>query len=74
MEKLPIIADIITDKDDTQENLANQINVNRNQIRRWINGESEMGIWKLKKICEYYNVSADYILGLKKGLEWPRNN
>jgi hypothetical protein len=27
-----------------------------------------------KKICEYYNVSADYILGLEKGMKWPGGN
>ena len=24
-----------------------------------------------KKNCEYYNVSAGYILGLEKGMKWP---
>lgn len=72
MNKLHKLQEIITDKDDTHMNLANEIGCNNNQIRRWINGEAEMGIWKLKKICEYYKVSADYILGLEKGLEYPR--
>lgn len=72
MEKLPTLLDLIADKDTTQAEMASQIGVNRNQIRRWINGESEMGIFKLKEICQYYEVSADYILGLPKGLQWPR--
>ncbi len=31
-----------------------------------------MTISKLKALCLYYHVSADYILGLPKGLDWPR--
>ena len=31
-----------------------------------------MTIGKLKALCLYYHVSADYILGLPKGLDWPR--
>ena len=26
----------------------------------------------LRKLCILYNVSADYILGLPKGLNWPK--
>lgn len=72
MEELTKLQDLISDNDDTQNSLADAIEVNRNQIRRWITGESEMGIWKLKKICQYYGVSADYILDLGKGMRHPR--
>lgn len=63
---------LIEDTDTSVQELAEKIGVNRKQIQRWMNGDAEMGIYKLKKICEYYGVSADYILGLPKGLEWPR--
>lgn len=72
MDNLHKLRETITDHDSTATELAEEIGVTRHQIRRWINGESEMGIWKLKKICEYYNVSADYILGLDPNMEWPR--
>lgn len=66
------LQDLITDNDMTQEELAEIIGVHRKQIGRWINGQAEMGIDKLKKICQYYGVSADYILNLGKGLKHPR--
>ncbi len=31
-----------------------------------------MTIGRLKELCRLYKVSADYILGLPKGLDWPR--
>lgn len=63
---------LIDDNDTSQTELAKKINVNRRQIQRWLNGDAEMGIYKLKEICEYYGVSADYLLGLPNDLEWPR--
>lgn len=63
---------LIEDNETKVEELAYTIGVNRKQITRWRKGEAEMGIYKLKEFCEYYGVSADYILGLPKGYQWPR--
>ena len=63
---------LIEDGRKTQAELADAIGVSTKQIQRWKAGTSEMGIDKLKKICILYGVSADYILGLPKGLSWPR--
>ncbi|HIU33009.1 MAG TPA: helix-turn-helix transcriptional regulator, partial [Candidatus Pullichristensenella excrementigallinarum] len=32
---------------------------------RYENGINELPIRHLKTLCQYYNVSADYVLGLK---------
>lgn len=63
---------IFEDNETELQELANEMGVNRRQLTRWTKGEAEMGIYKLKKICEIYGISADYILGLPKGLSWPR--
>lgn len=60
------------DKEISQEEIANAIKVSRKQVSRWETKQSEMGIYKLRELCLYYHVSADYILGLPKNLEWPR--
>lgn len=72
METNEILESLIKDTDTKIQDLAEEIGVNRKQIQRWIKGEAEMGIYKLRDICKHYNVSADYILGLPKGLNWPR--
>lgn len=66
------LRDIRMDRDETKEELAKKINTTRQQIRRYETGEQDMTVSKLKAICEHYRVSADYVLGLPKGLEWPR--
>ena len=72
MEYYERIKDIRTDKEETQTDLAKAIGSTQTQVWRWETGKQEPTISKLKAICEHYGVSADYILGLPKGLEWPR--
>lgn len=60
------------DHDLTQDEIAKIVGCSRKQIIRYENGEQEMTISKLKCLCLYYNVSADYILELPKKLNWPR--
>lgn len=35
------------------------------------NGNRKLPIEHLEKLCRFYGVSADYILGLPKGLSYP---
>lgn len=60
------------DKDMTQTEVANKIGTTQQQIYKYENGKQEMTINRLKEFCQLYEVSADYILGLPKGLSWPR--
>lgn len=61
-----------SDKDETQETLANILGISTRQLKRYEKDDQEMGISKLITLCEHYGVSADYILGLPRGLDWPR--
>lgn len=60
------------DADELQKDLAKEIGCSEMQIRRYEKDLSEMTISKLKAFCQHYSVSADYILGLPRGLDWPR--
>lgn len=67
------IADTIEDSNKTVVEAANYIGVSTKQVHRWKKQDgAEMGIFKLAKFCEFYGVSADYILGLPEGLDRPR--
>lgn len=54
----------------TIKDLADYLGVTTRQITRWKSGTSEMGIYKLQKFCEFYDVSADYILGLPEHAQY----
>ncbi len=61
-----------TDHDEKQREIALKLNVTQQQYQLYESGKRKIPIDKLTIFCEHYGVSADYILGLPKGLEWPR--
>ena len=66
------LKELIEDDDISISEMAEKLGVNRRQITRWESDNAEMGIMKLKMLCELYNVSADYMLNLPDNLRWPR--
>lgn len=64
--------EVIEDGDISINELAQKLGITRQQIARWRKGTSEAGVYKLREICLIYGISADYLLGLPKGMEWPR--
>lgn len=50
----------------TQAAAAESIGIDQRQWNRYENGKNEIPIRYLKAICEKYNVSADWLLGLKE--------
>lgn len=72
MEYMQRMIDERIDHDETQRELAKAIDVHHVQWANYERRKNELPIRYLIKFCEHYGVSADYILGLPKGLNWPR--
>ena len=49
----------------TQKQLAEQIGSAQSAIYYWESNKQEPTKKKKKKLCQYFNVSADYLLGLE---------
>jgi len=47
------------------EQLGKAIGVSNNAIIKWEHGKAIPGIDNLYKIAKYFNVTADYLIGLK---------
>ena len=60
------------DADDTQEELGRILDISRAQWTKYETRTHEMSIQTFVKFCQHYGVSADYILGLGRGMDWPR--
>lgn len=60
------------DKDLSRQTVAEALNTSQQQLYKYEKGHQQMTVERLKELCLYYQVSADYILGLPKSLEWPR--
>lgn len=56
---------IRTSKGMTQKNVYEILGVSPNCYASWEQGRTQPDIASIKKLCEIFNVSADYLLGLK---------
>lgn len=68
MEIYEILRGLREDKDLTQQNMADMLQIGRTMYRRYETGETEIPIRHLKTICLFFGVSSDYMLGLPSGL------
>ena len=59
------------DLDMNQTELGKMVNMTQRKISYIECGKYEQSIEDIKALCNFFNVSADYLLGLKKGLEYP---
>ena len=66
------IAELREDHDIRQKEIASYLNITQQQYSLYETGKREPPATMIFKIAQYYKVSADYILGLPKGLSWPR--
>ncbi len=60
-----------TDKDLRQEDIAKIISCTKQAYGNYENGKRALPLEQLVKLCNFYGVSADYILGLPKGMKYP---
>jgi transcriptional regulator with XRE-family HTH domain len=51
----------------THEEVAERIGTSRQNVGNWLNGKSRPNIYELSKIAKYFNISADYLLGITEG-------
>lgn len=57
------------DADLTQQKIANILGTSQTMYARYERGANELPIRHLIQLCEYYQVSADYILGFTDTLQ-----
>lgn len=57
------IRDLREDRDLTQQQVADCLNMHRSVYRRYENGQREIPVWAVIKLADLYNTSTDYLLG-----------
>ena len=55
----------------SQKDIAQLLGTTQQYYSEYENGNRKLPIEHLEKLCRFYGVSADYILGLPKGLNYP---
>lgn len=66
------IKELRQDRDKTQTEIAEYLQIDQSYYSKYERGKHPIPIEILTSLCKYYGVSADYVLGLPKGLNWPR--
>ena len=55
------------DHDKTQSEIAAYLGINQTVYSRYETGKNDMKPHQIIALCDYYKVSADYVLGLPNG-------
>lgn len=64
MDYIQRMRNLREDNDKTQQQIADYLGTSQTMYARYERGANELPIHHLLGLCKYYNVSADYILGL----------
>lgn len=65
MDYRVVLKKLRTESRKTQTEVAGYLNIDQRVYSRYECGINEMPIKYLEKLCRYYKVSADYVLGIK---------
>lgn len=70
MEYYERLKNLRIDHDKTQQEIADYLQTGQSYYAKYENGHRPLPLDRLKMLCEYYHVSADYILGLPSDLPY----
>lgn len=70
MEYYERIKNLRIDHDKTQSQIADILQTGQSYYAKYENGHRPLPIDRLRELCLYYHVSADYILGLPEDLPY----
>ncbi len=65
------IRDLRETKELNQTELGKALNMTQRKISYIECGKFEPSIDDIKAFCNYFNVSSDYLIGIKKGMTYP---
>lgn len=61
-----ILSELMKEKNMTQADVAASTGYTQRAISKWINGQSEPSAIAIIRCAKFFDVSADYILGLEE--------
>ena len=67
------LKEIREDRDMKQADIAAVLKIDQSYYSKYEKGKHSMPVEHLATLCKFYGVSADYILGLPRGLSWERD-
>lgn len=59
------VRELREDRDKTQREIAEMLNMQLTVYQRYERGERELPLWAAIKLADYYKVTLDYLVGRK---------
>ncbi len=72
MDYVDRLTELRQDKDIDQADIAKILNCQQSAISKYENRRARYKIEDIIKLCEFYHISADYVLGLSDDLPYPK--
>lgn len=72
MDYIERLTNLREDTDTDQKTIANLLNCKQSAISKYEKRRNKYKVEDIIKLCLYYQVSADYILGLPQGMKYPK--
>ena len=70
-EKIRILRE---DRELNKTELGLAVNMTQRKVSYLENGKYEPSLEDMKALCQFFNISADYLLGFQKCLPFPKRN
>lgn len=71
MDYVDRLTQLRNEKEFKQTEISDLLGVNQSAVSKYEKRRAQYTIDDLIKLCKLYNVSADYVLGLPKDLDYP---
>ena len=71
MDHVDRLTALRVDRDVGQKEIAALLGCNQSTISKYEKRRAQYSVEDIIRLCQFYKVSADYILGLPKGLSYP---
>ena len=72
MDFIDRLTELRMDRDISQKDIANLLGCQQSAVSKYERRKVPYRVEDVITLCKFYEVSADYVLGLPKDLTWPR--
>ncbi|MDE6751748.1 MAG: helix-turn-helix domain-containing protein [Eubacterium sp.] len=74
MDYIDRLTEIRNDRDIKQSTIAEILGVKQSAVSKYEKRRTQYTVDDIIKLCNFYKISADYILGLPENLEFPKRD
>ena len=74
MDYIDRLTELRNDRDIKQSTISEILGVKQSAVSKYEKRRAQYTVDDIIKLCNFYNISADYVLGLADDLEFPKRD